>query len=162
MHKFKIFILILSKCQHDIKEEITMIQIIAGDMGKGKTKVLLKKVNEEVQAVKGNVDYLDKSTRHMYELSNKVRLINVKDYLVLNYDEFLGFICGIISQDHDLEKVYIDSFLKLACISPEEVEFVLNKLSKISEFFKVDFIISISLNAEQLPESFKNQIIIAL
>lgn len=39
----------------------------------------------------------------MYELSNKVRLINVKDYPISNCDEFLGFICGVVSQDNDLE-----------------------------------------------------------
>ena len=39
----------------------------------------------------------------MYELNNKVRLINVPDYMISDADEFIGFISGIISQDHDLE-----------------------------------------------------------
>ncbi len=28
--------------------------------------------------------------------------------------EFLGFVSGIISQDHDLQQMYFDSFLKIA------------------------------------------------
>ena len=48
----------------------------------------------------------------MYELNNKVRLIDVSSYPLKNADEFVGFICGIISQDHDLEQIYLDSFLK--------------------------------------------------
>ena len=51
-----------------------MIQIIAGKKGKGKTKHLLDKVNAEVKEVHGNIVYLDKSSKHMYELNNKVRL----------------------------------------------------------------------------------------
>lgn len=83
-----------------------MIEIIAGEKGKGKTKELLAKVNHSVTAASGNIVYLDKSQKHMYELNNKVRLINVMDYPIDNCDEFLGFLCGIVSQDHDLEEMY--------------------------------------------------------
>ena len=76
-----------------------MIEIIAGEKGKGKTKELLAKVNHSVAAASGNIVYLDKSQKHMYELNNKVRLINVMDYPIDNCDEFLGFLCGIVSQD---------------------------------------------------------------
>lgn len=91
-----------------------MVQLIAGRKGKGKTKHLLDKVNEEVKSINGNIVYLDKSTKHMYELNNKVRLIDVSDYLLDDTDEFLGFVSGIISQDHDLQQMYFDSFLKIA------------------------------------------------
>ena len=85
-----------------------MIQLIVGRKGKGKTKHLLDKVNTEVKDIAGNVVYLDKSTKHMFELNNKIRLINVSDYMITNSDEFIGFICGIISQDHDLQQMYLD------------------------------------------------------
>ena len=57
-----------------------MIQIIAGKKGKGKTKHLLDKVNAEVKEVHGNIVYLDKSSKHMYELNNKVRLIDTSEF----------------------------------------------------------------------------------
>ena len=82
-----------------------MVQLIVGKKGKGKTKHLLDKVNSEVQNVSGNIVYLDKSTKHMYELNNKIRLIDVSSYMISNSDEFVGFICGIISQDHDLQQM---------------------------------------------------------
>ena len=46
-----------------------MVQIIAGEKGKGKTKKLLETVNAAVMAANGNIVYLDKSQKHMYELS---------------------------------------------------------------------------------------------
>ena len=133
-----------------------MIEIICGEKGKGKTKVLLDKVNSSVATAAGNVVYLDKSQKHMYELNNKVRLINVIDYPVTNCDEFLGFICGIVSQDHDLEEMYLDSFLTIASIdSDADIVKSMEKLDIISEKYKVRFILSVSKNKADLPECAK-------
>jgi len=49
-----------------------MVQLIVGKKGKGKTKQLLDKVNAEVKTANGNIVYIDKSTKHMFELNNKV------------------------------------------------------------------------------------------
>lgn len=139
-----------------------MVQLIVGKKGKGKTKHLLDKVNNEILSVSGNIVYLDKSTKHMYELNNKVRLIDVSPYLISDSDEFIGFVCGIISQDHDLQQMYFDSFLKIACVKDENVEPIIQKLEKISETFEVDFFLSISLDEEELPASVKEKIIASL
>ena len=144
-----------------------MIQLIVGRKGKGKTKYLLDKVNTEVKDIAGNVVYLDKSTKHMFELNNKIRLINVSDYMVTNSDEFVGFICGIISQDHDLQQMYFDSFLKIACMEDsaavsEDVNAVIGKLEAVSTKFNVDFVLSISLDAHELSEDLKSKIIVSL
>ena len=140
-----------------------MIEIISGEKGKGKTKELLSKVNASVASASGNIVYLDKSQKHMYELNNKVRLINVADYLVDNCDEFLGFICGIVSQDNDLEEMYLDSFLTIASIeTDEEICHAIQKLDIISEKYNVKFILSVSRDSENLPESAKAKIVISL
>lgn len=139
-----------------------MIQIIAGEKGKGKTKVLIEKANIAVKEAKGSIIYLDKNNKHMYELSNKIRLINVKDYSIDNYSEFLGFICGLVSQDHDLEAIYLDSFLGIANTNVMNVEKILEKLNKTSNEFNVDFVISISINEIDLPESAKKYIVVSL
>lgn len=139
-----------------------MVQIIAGQKGKGKTKILINKVNDEVKSSTGSIVYLDKSIKHMYELSNKIRLINVRDFLINNYSEFLGFICGIISQDRDLERVYLDSFLRIANIDEKEIKDVLGKLTKISEQFNIDFVISVSIDPNNFPEEYKDNIIVSL
>lgn len=142
-----------------------MVQLIAGEKGKGKTKVLLDKANAEVKQVNGSVVYLDKSHKHMYELNNKIRMINVLDYSVENSDEFVGFICGIISQDHDLEQVYLDSFLKIAMLekaTDEEISHILHKLENIGKNYNVSFIISLSIDGEKLPEDVKGMLATAL
>ena len=139
-----------------------MVQLIAGKKRKGKTKHLLDKVNAEVKTASGNITYLDKSTKHMFELNNKVRLINVTDYLITNSDEFIGFICGILSQDHDLQQMYLDSFLKIACLEGKDVTSVIDKLEKIGNVFGVDFFISISLDEDEMPADMKSKIMMSL
>ncbi len=139
-----------------------MVQFIVGREGKGKTKHLLDKVNAEIKDAQGNVVYLDKSTKHMSELNNKIRLIDVPEYMVTDSDEFIGFICGIISQDHDLQKMYFDSFLKIACVEADELEKVIEKIEKISEKFHVDFVISVSRDESELPENMRKNVIVSL
>ena len=140
-----------------------MIEIICGEKGKGKTKELLEKVSSSVSSSSGNVVYLDKSQKHMYELNNKVRLINVMDFPITNCDEFIGFICGIISQDNDLEEMYLDSFLTIGFIDSEaEITKAIEKLDVISEKYKVKFILSVSKNIDALPECAKAKVVISL
>ena len=140
-----------------------MIEIICGEKGKGKTKELLDKVNSAVGTQSGNIVYLDKSQKHMYELNNKIRLVNVMDFPIDNCDEFLGFICGIVSQDHDLDEMYLDSFLTIASIDDENgITKAIEKLDVISEKFKVKFVLSVSRDINRLPECAKAKVIISL
>lgn len=139
-----------------------MVQLIVGKKGKGKTKQLLDKVNSEVKEISGNIVYLDKSTKHMYELNNKVRLIDVSQCYIENCNEFIGFVCGIISQDHDLQQMYFDSFLKIACLEESDISATVERLEKISAESGVDFVLSVSLDKEELTESLKEKVIVSL
>ena len=139
-----------------------MVELIVGKKGKGKTKVLLDKVNGAVKDANGSIVYLDKSTKHMYELNNKVRLIDVSGFPVKNADEFVGFICGILSQDHDLEQMYLDSFLTTAKLEGNDASGIQDHFSDFGETFKVSFIISMSLDKEEVPEAYQDKIICAL
>ncbi len=139
-----------------------MVQLIVGKKGKGKTKCLLDKVNTEVKNVLGSVVFLDKNTKHMYELNNKIRLIVVPEFNVSNADEFVGFVSGIISQDHDLQQMYFDSFLKISCLEGQDISDTVGKLEKLSEKFNIDFVLSLSMDESELPEDVKSKVVISL
>ena len=119
-----------------------MVRLITGKNGKGKSKVLLEKVNTEVKTVLGNVVYIDTTTKHMYELNNKIRLINASEYMLNSSDRFIGFLSGIISQDHDLQQMYFDNFLKLANLEIGEIEGAVRELELLSDKFGVDIYLS--------------------
>nr|WP_315100528.1 twitching motility protein PilT [uncultured Catonella sp.] len=139
-----------------------MVHIICGEKGKGKTKVILEKANEAIKTSGGNVVFLDKDMAHMYELNNKIRLINVKDFLVENSGEFIGFICGIISQDHDLEAIFLDSFLKISFTDEKTMKPVLDKIIQIADKYSVDIILSLSVKSEDIPEEYRHNVLVSL
>ena len=123
-----------------------MVQLIVGEKGKGKTKFLLDKVNNEVKDAHGSIVYLDK----------------IPDYMIDSSDAFLGFVSGIISQDHDLEQMYFDSFLKIANLEGQNITGVVAKLDEMSEKFGVDFVLSVSRNESELDDSLKSKIIVSI
>ena len=109
-----------------------MIEIISGEKGKGKTKELLTKVNAAVASASGSIVYLDKSQKHMYELSNKIRLINVTDYPIASVE------------------------------TDDEICHAIQKLDIISEKYNVKFVLSVSRNEASLPDCAKAKIVISL
>ena len=139
-----------------------MVQIIAGKKGKGKTKHLLDMANQGVKEATGSIVYLDKSSKHMYELSNKIRLINVNEYPLSGSQGFIGFLCGIISQDHDIETMFLDSFLKLASLEGEDIADTITTLETISDKYAVNFVLSVSMDAADMLESEQKDVIISL
>ena len=136
-----------------------MIQLIVGEEGKGKTKHLLDKVNSEIKEATGNIVFLDRSSKHMFELNNKVRLINVSEYDFEDVSEFIGFIYGITSQDHHMQQMYIDGIMKLAKLDKDSLEIV---VKKISEKFGFDIIISASIDESKLSDNLKKLVIVSL
>ena len=133
-----------------------MVQFIVGQRGKGKTKQLIEKANSTVKEAKGNVDFLDRSAQHMYELNNKIRLINVNEFQLDSEDAFIGFVSGIISQDHDLEYLFLDSFLKLASLEGKPITDLL------SDKYKVNIVSSLSMSPDEVPADLKDHIALAL
>lgn len=139
-----------------------MVELIVGKKGKGKTKVLLERANGAVRDANGSIVYLDKSAKHMYELNNKIRLIDVSLFPLKNSDEFVGFICGILSQDHDLEQVYLDGFLTISKLEGQDVTNTPNQLDAIGQQFNLTFVVSISMDKEEIPASLQSKIVEAL
>lgn len=139
-----------------------MVQIIAGRKGKGKTKHLLDMANGSIKKAIGSIVYLDKSSKHMYELNNRIRLINVNEFPITTSQGFVGFISGIISQDHDIETMFLDSFLKLACLEGEDISETIATLENLSAKYDVNFVLSVSMDAGEMPEQVQKDIVISL
>ena len=64
--------------------------------------------------------------------------------------------------DHDLQEMYLDSFLKNAKLEGKDITDALHQLKDISEAYKINFVLSVSMDKEELPAEFQDDIIIAL
>jgi hypothetical protein len=139
-----------------------MVSIIAGEKGKGKTKILLEKANEAVSKANGSVIYLDKSSKHMYELNNKIRLINVSEFPIMSADGFIGFLSGLISSDHDIEAIFLDSFLKLSVLEGLDITSTIDRIETLGEKYGIEFVLSVSMDVNALPENAKKNVTVTL
>ena len=133
-----------------------MIQIVCGKKGKGKTKILLEKANEITKSSNGITVYLDKNSKHSYELNSSSRLIDISEYPVKSYEGFIGFIAGILSGNYDIDTIFFDSFLTIACVDADKLEEAIGDIQKISD--SCTFIFSISLDEQEIPETLKQYI----
>ena len=122
-----------------------MIQVILGDKGSGKTKAMVDMANASLNEVSGSVVFINKNHRLMYDLKYRIRVVCMEDFeQVTNVDEYIGFLYGIISQDHDIERLFIDSILKHADIHLEDLPDFLKRLDDISVKYGIDFFVSVS------------------
>lgn len=135
-----------------------MLDLVIGAKGKGKTRKMVEKANHEMKLTNGSILYIDKSNKHMYELSNAIRLININDYTIDNVNTFLGFIQGIISSNHSLTHIFLDNFMWLANIEEAELSNVLTAIDKFSVKYDITFVISTAVEEENVPEEFTKYI----
>lgn len=136
-----------------------MIKLVVGTKGHGKTKYMVENANTQVRETDGIVVYLDKNSEHMFQLDRNIRLINVGEYPIPEDDALVGFICGLCAGNHDIEKVYLDSYLTIAKLSHEQAPENIRKLLVISDKLGVELIISVSVDEEEIPEDLKAYII---
>ena len=130
-----------------------MVKLLVGHKGSGKTKQMVDMANDCLDKVNGSVVFINKNQRLMYDLNYRIRVVCMDDYeLITNTDEYIGFILGIISQDHDIETIYIDSILKHADVKIEDLPIFLERLSKASEKYGPDFVVSLSADKEEIGD----------
>ena len=128
-----------------------MVKLLVGHKGSGKTKQMIDLANDQIETSKGSVIFINKNHRLMYDLKYRIRVICMEDFEhITNCDEYIGFLYGIISLDHDIETVYIDSILKHAYFSLGDLPEFIDRLKKISKNYGMDFVVSLSAEKEEM------------
>lgn len=128
-----------------------MVKLLVGHKGSGKTKKMIELANECLESRDGSIVFINKNHRLMYDLKYRIRVVCMEEYEhITNIDEYIGFIYGIISSDHDIQVIFIDSILKHADVKVEDLEEFLTRLDKISEKYGPEFVVSVSAEMEEL------------
>ncbi|MGG7142807.1 hypothetical protein ACQPVP_05010 [Clostridium nigeriense] len=136
-----------------------MIQVFCSKRGAGKSKKLIELANERILISKGDSVYIDDDARRRMQLRGKIRFINTNELGVLDSDSFYGLLCGIISQNYDVENVYVDA---LSNIINQNISGSNNLFKKLQEFSqRYNLSIFINLNCEcidDLPDFIKEYV----
>ena len=134
-----------------------MVELLIGKKGTGKTKALIEKVNNALTVAKGNVVFISNDTnRNIFDVKSKARMADTSEFEIKSYDEFLGFISGIISRDFDITNIFVDGIFKIVgSDNLDGFESFLNRLETMSQKFEITFVISVSIDAETSPDYIK-------
>ena len=137
-----------------------MVKIIMGLKGSGKTKKLVELVREAVGTANGDVVVIEKDKKLTYDIPYQARLVDAGSYPIGTYEFLKGLICGIHAGNYDITHFFIDNFLKMVDDkSPAALGDFVDWLSAFSEKESVDFIVSVSGEAESADERVKARFI---
>lgn len=129
-----------------------MIKFIIGKSGSGKTKWLIDEANNDLKTGHENIVFIDTDDSHIFSLDHSVRLINARDFHINTPERFYGFVCGIISKDYDIEKIYVDGIYELIDLSKEEIASLVEALEVVTKEFNVKIFLGFDKDVDQLPE----------
>lgn len=109
-----------------------MIKLITGKKGTGKTKILIDMINDAVKNTNGDLICIEKGAKLTYDISYKVRLVDVERFNVTGYDAFYGFVAGMLAGNYDIKEIFVDSILKIGGGDLDELGIMLEKLDKLT------------------------------
>ncbi len=132
-----------------------MLKLIVGLKGSGKTKAIVEMANAKLAETKGAVVFIEKGTKLIHEVKHQARLLDTDEYLVNNADKLYGFVAGNYGSNFDVSDIFIDSALKICGNDMAEFTAFLDNVVAFSATHPVNFVITSSLAAEDLPEKFK-------
>lgn len=135
-----------------------MLNVIIGEKGSGKTARLIDAVHTAEKDATGNVVFINKGKRHVFDLSHKVRLVDTEEYGIKTFKEFYGFLCGMLSQNYDIAHIFIDSITKIVDDSLDEFEKFLDRISAVAEENNAHIEIILSMNPDAASEGIKKYV----
>lgn len=130
-----------------------MVKLIAGKKGSGKTKHLIEAIHTAEKESKGNVVAIQYGSSLNIDIYHKIRLINIEDYKIGNYNDMYGFVAGLLASNYDTTDLFVDGILRIAGRDLDKIADMFDRIAAISE--NVNVVFTISADAADLPESVK-------
>lgn len=136
-----------------------MIHVFCNKRGSGKTKALIHLANEKANNIKGNAVYIDDDSRPMHELDRRIRFITTNDFSLKDYESFYGFLCGILSEDYDVENIFVDGLFNIVSGNISDAAHFFLKIENLARKHNVEFYININHDCtEEIPDYLKKYV----
>ncbi|MCL2617340.1 MAG: hypothetical protein FWD96_06825 [Defluviitaleaceae bacterium] len=130
-----------------------MVKFIASVKGTGKSKKLIELANQAAKTTEGNLVFIDDNKIPALTLHHSVRFVVTSGYHISNHLEFLGFICGILSQNSDIVEIFIDGLTNIVGpVENDDLVTFATRLKELSEENNVEFVITINKAADTFPQ----------
>ena len=144
----------------EVKNGKNRVSFMAGLKGEGKTRKLIDMANSEAKTTDGHLVFIDDDKRHIFDLHRDIRFVETGKGLLSNYREFTGFVLGILSQNSDIQHIYVDGLNNIIqTVDNESLIKLHTRLEAIARVDDVDFTISVNWDKASLPEEIKAAVI---
>ena len=131
-----------------------MVKLLVGVKGTGKTKKLIEMVGAALETSKGNVVFVEKGSKLVYDISYKARLVDTDQYEITDAQALYGFIAGIVASDHDLTDLFIDNTMKICGADKAAFLKLVDEVTALSDKIGFNCVISASMPIEELPANY--------
>lgn len=108
--------------------------------------------NDRVASAKGHVVYIDDDTRHLFDLDKNIRFISTEAFKLKDYNCLYGFLCGIISEDYDVDTIYLDGLFNIVRGDIKDAAHLFFDLEKLSRENNIELYININHEEQEVPE----------
>jgi len=135
-----------------------MIHVFCNKRGSGKTKDLITLANETAKIAKGDLVYINDTNRQLPEIHRPIRFIATNDYKLDSYEGFYGFVCGILSENYDIETVFVDGLSNMIHGDIEDAAHLFFDLEKLAHKNNVEFYINVNHEKDEIPEFIKKYV----
>ena len=135
-----------------IQEDRTMIKLIVGTKGSGKTKAMIDQINDAVKT--SNVVVVEKGMKLTYDIAPAARLIDLDEYKIAGGEMLYGFVAGLMASNYDITDLYIDGILKVLDHDINRLGAVLDEMAAIAGD-SVKVTVTVSADEAALPHDVK-------
>lgn len=136
-----------------------MVKLIVGGKGSGKSRMLVEDLNHQAENPENNIVCILRGDRLDKYVKFRVRMIDINEYPVDNFDELLAFIAGLNARDYDITHIYIDSIAKVARSEDhEELTRFLAALEGMAKEHHFESEIIYSCDCDEIPENLREYV----
>ncbi|KZL93324.1 hypothetical protein [Clostridium magnum] len=128
-----------------------MIHVFCNKRGSGKTKALINLANEKALDSKGHIVFINDDRRHLFQLDTRIRLISTSEFSLRKQESFYGFLCGILSEDYDIETIFVDGLFNIIEENLQNAAHLFYALEGLSKQYNVEFFINVN-EEQEIPE----------
>lgn len=130
-----------------------MLKLIIGKKGSGKTKKLIDAVTAAADASNGNVVCIEKGDTLTYNITHRVRLVDIDSYGISGFEAFYGFVAGICAGNYDVTHIYVDAILRICGRDYNALADFFKKIDALSKESSTEFTFTVSADESELPAS---------
>ncbi|MBQ2153670.1 MAG: hypothetical protein II437_01225 [Oscillospiraceae bacterium] len=133
-----------------------MVKLYAGLSGSGKTKEMVRKLNEAVEHESGSVVCIERGNKLRYDVNYKVRLIEYQAYELDGAVALKAFISGLHAGNFDITHIFLKSIHHLiGTDDPMEMARFCDWCRRFGEMNAVSFTMTASVDPATAPEELK-------